>query len=438
MKKISISWAPNAQKDDIVLALSLLFRPWKWFGNKAVEHLEKKVGDFLDTKAYAFDSARSSLYAILKAFGIGKGDEVLLQAFTCVALPNPILWVGAKPIYVDIDLDNFNIDVDDLEKKITLKTKAVIVQYTFGIVPNLSRIKDICSKHNLILIEDNCHNFGQVFQVDGKRYKAGTFGDAAMISLGQEKIISATRGGFAVVHNKRARIPLEDEYEYLKKPRIRDIIRGILNPCIWKVREKFGFIGDLIYKFLVKIRLHELGLTKEELTGKKANHLPYSMPNSNAILGLKQFGKLEKFIQHRKRVASNYFKVLSNYITVQQDNNMKVSILSNEDARKPVRGIKIVKRNEASRYAPPTWLRFPIVMEDAENVRRDAETKGIILGNWYTEVIHCQGVDMCALNYKEGSCPKAEWLVQRSINLPTHQGIGTDEIRKILEFIMQY
>lgn len=428
MRKTTIAWAPNAQKDDLFLALSLLFSPWRWFQKDAVKLLQENVSDYLGKRVYAFDSARSALFAILKSLQIEKGDEVLLQAFTCVALPNPILWAGAKPIYVDIDLENLNIDIDDLERKITPNSKAVVIQYTFGIAPDLERIKNLCEKYNLYLIEDNCHNFGQKFKVSGIEYKAGTFGDASIISFGQEKVVSATRGGFAYIRNDKAEERLKIIHQNLKSPRIRDILRGILNPIVWKFREASGLFGELVYRLFVAIKLQELGLTKEELKGKKADHLPYSMPNSNAILGNFQFKKLEQFIEYRKNNAENYYQQLKQ--------GKGISFLSNNDFKRSIEGLKIVDPKIASKFASPMWLRFPGAVENAEKVRLYAESKGIILGNWYTNPIHCKGVDMSALNYKEGSCPKVEWLVKRSINLPTHVGIGNEEIKKIIDCIL--
>src|SRR3989344_3829025 len=131
-KLISISLSPNVQKDDVALALKLLFQPWKWIrssrsssGQDARWHLEESFKKYLGVKyAFSFNSGRSSLFAILKALsefeGLKEGDNVLLQAFTCNAVPNPILWAGLNPVYVDCN-NNFNIDVEDLKLKINLR-----------------------------------------------------------------------------------------------------------------------------------------------------------------------------------------------------------------------------------------------------------------------------------------------------------------------------
>src|SRR3989344_2901297 len=98
MKKfrpISISLSPNVQKDDVRLAVKLLFQPWKWKKGIAIKELEDGFKKYLGVKyAYSFNSGRSAQYAILLAPSLPKGSDILLQAFTCNAVPNPVLWAG--------------------------------------------------------------------------------------------------------------------------------------------------------------------------------------------------------------------------------------------------------------------------------------------------------------------------------------------------------
>src|SRR3989344_5044040 len=127
---ISSSLSPNTETDDIIVALKQLlpfsksdnlYEVKKWFQKR-----------YLNYSVQTFNSGRSALYALLQSFDIRTGDEVIVQAFTCVAVPNAVLWSGAKPVYCDID-EGYNIDLTDLERKITTRTKAIIVQHTFGI-----------------------------------------------------------------------------------------------------------------------------------------------------------------------------------------------------------------------------------------------------------------------------------------------------------------
>ena len=118
-KPISISLSPNTEKDDIDLALKLIFKLNLWKEGKEIQELEEEFKNYLGVKfAFSFNSGRSALMAIFNALRIKENDEVLLQAFTCNSAVNPILNLGAKPVYIDID-ETLNLDPNDLKKKIT-------------------------------------------------------------------------------------------------------------------------------------------------------------------------------------------------------------------------------------------------------------------------------------------------------------------------------
>ncbi len=145
MKPIFIAASPNTEKDDLKLALKLLIQPWAWRKNDgSVKEFESKVSEYLGgINAIALDSARSGFYLLLKAYGIGPGDEVILPSFSCLVIANPVLWVGAQPVYVDINKRTLNIDLEDLSRKISPKTKAVLVQHTFGLPVEIDKVRNI-------------------------------------------------------------------------------------------------------------------------------------------------------------------------------------------------------------------------------------------------------------------------------------------------------
>ena len=127
-RPISISLSPNTEKDDIRLAFRLIFKPWLWKRGKAIEELEGQFKNYLGVKyVISFNSGRSAFLAILESLGLNDNDEILTQAFTCNAVPNPIIWSNLKPVYVDCDEKTFNIDNNDLKRKITQKSRVVIV-----------------------------------------------------------------------------------------------------------------------------------------------------------------------------------------------------------------------------------------------------------------------------------------------------------------------
>ena len=160
--------------------------------------MEKEFKKYLGVKyAISFNSGRSAFLAILNSLELKNDDEILLQAFTCNAVPNPIIWAGLKPVYVDCDEKTFNIDIEDLKRKITQKSKVVIVQHTFGLPAEMDEILEICQKNNLILIEDCAHSLGAEYK--GK--KVGTFGKAAFFSFSRDKVISSVYGGMVATND---------------------------------------------------------------------------------------------------------------------------------------------------------------------------------------------------------------------------------------------
>lgn len=132
-----------------------------------------------------------SLYVILEALGIGSKDEIILPAFTCVVVPNAMIYHGIKPVYVDIEPDTYNIDVSKIKEKITPQTKAIYAQHTFGIPCNMDCIARIAKDHGLIVIEDCAHALGA--SLNGR--KVGSLGHVAYFSTDHSKVISTSTGG---------------------------------------------------------------------------------------------------------------------------------------------------------------------------------------------------------------------------------------------------
>jgi len=212
---ISISLSPNVEKDDMRLVFNLFKKPLSWKNGDTAEDLENEFKKYLGVKnVFSFNSGRSSFLAILKCLNLEQESEVLIQSFTCNAAINPIIWAGFKPIYVDVDENDFNIDINDLNAKITSKTRAIVVQHTFGIPAKIEEVLKICSEKNLILIEDCAHCLGAEF--NGK--KLGTFGKAAFFSFSRDKVISSVYGGIAVTNDEILAENLKKYHESLDFP----------------------------------------------------------------------------------------------------------------------------------------------------------------------------------------------------------------------------
>ena len=145
-----------------------------------------------------FNSGTSALHALLLSYGIGPGDEVIVPSFTFIATANAPKFVGAKPVFADIEDITFGLDPRAVEAKITPKTKAIIPVHYGGFPCKIRELKKIADDHGIMLIEDAAEAFGA--SVKGKM--VGTFGDSAIMSFCQNKIITTGEGGAVVTDNK--------------------------------------------------------------------------------------------------------------------------------------------------------------------------------------------------------------------------------------------
>jgi dTDP-4-amino-4,6-dideoxygalactose transaminase len=171
-------------------------------GGKHVQNFEKSVTSFVKSKyAVAVNSGTAAIQAALYALDIKNCDEVLVPSFTFVATANAVVSTGAKPVFVDILKENYTIDPDDLEKKITEKTRAIIPVHLYGNMANTDRLSEISKKFNIPIIEDSAQSLGSTYK--GKH--SGTFFEMGCYSMYPAKVMTAGEGGFIVTNNKKLR-----------------------------------------------------------------------------------------------------------------------------------------------------------------------------------------------------------------------------------------
>jgi len=413
VKPISISLTPNTEKDDVRLVLKLIFQPWKWKKGDAIKKIEEEFKRYLGVKyAVSFNSGRSSLMAILKALDLPENAEVLLQAFTCNAAANPIIWSGFKPVYVDCDENDYNINISDLKAKIGPNSRVLMVQHTFGLPANMDEIKAICEQYNLILIEDCAHSLGAEF--NGQ--KVGTFGKAAFFSLGRDKVISSVWGGMAVTNDEKVAGSLEQSQENFDYPSYGWIFQQLLHPILMSyVILPLYNILDIGKIFLVLSQWFGI-LSKavhwKEKRGKMPGYFPKRLPNALAILALNQLKKLDRFYQHRKDLVEFYYRELK---------NTAFDLPKDFPDRKN------------------SFLRFTIKHSKAQEIIYQAWHKqNIIIGDWYVSPIIPYDTNLESIGYKLGSCPVAEKLSKTTFNLPTHINISRKDAEKIVGFLKKF
>jgi perosamine synthetase len=164
-----------------------------------VKEFEDKIAEYLGVKdTIAVTNCTSALHLALLSIGVKEGDEVLVADYTLPATGHSVLYCGAKPVFVDVDLKTYNINSEQIEEKITDKTKAIIPVHTFGQPAEMDEIMEIAEEYNLKVIEDAACAFGAKY----KNKYAGTIGDACCFSFHARKGITTGEGGMAVTNNK--------------------------------------------------------------------------------------------------------------------------------------------------------------------------------------------------------------------------------------------
>jgi perosamine synthetase len=192
--------------DDVRSVSSAIRSGMNWASGPDVLAFEQEIASYIGTKyALTFSSGTSALHAVLMAHGIGRNDEVIVPSFTFIATANSPLFVGAKPVFADIEPVTYGLDPADVREKITKKTRAIMPIHYGGCPCRIRELREIADDNNLILIEDAAEAFGASIQ----DRKVGTFGESAMMSFCQNKIITTGEGG-AIVTDSR------DVYERMK------------------------------------------------------------------------------------------------------------------------------------------------------------------------------------------------------------------------------
>lgn len=396
-----ISLAPNLEGKDTLLALRLLFSPWAFFNGKNIKLLEQWFRQYFSVShAITFDSGRGALFGILKALNVSKGDEVIVQAFTCVAVPNAIIALAAKPVYVDVD-EQLTMDVKDLEEKITKKTKAIIVQHTFGILAKITKIKKIARKHKLFIIEDCAHAIG-----------LGIVGDAAFFSFGRDKAVSSVFGGIAITNNQTLGKKLRELQRALSYPSFFWTVQQLFHPIFFffLILPLYNFfsLGKIILVIFQKIKLLSLPVSLAEKQGKAESVLVKKLPNALACLALFQLKRIKEFNQKREIISKKYI----------------------EELKHPSFVLPYKKT--------VPFLRFPVLVDKRDQLLSSLKQNGVYLGKWYSEVIDPKGTNLKAVFYQRGSCPKAEFFAKKIVNLPTYPTMTGSDVQKVIQLLKQY
>jgi len=245
---------PTISSRDIK-AVSAVLKSGHIAQGKKVAEFERELTRFLKAKqAVATNSGTSALHLSLLALGVGRGDQVIVPSFVCSALLHAVLYTGARPVVADVDEHDFNISAGDVRKKITSKTKAVIVPHMFGCPADVKALKKI----GIPIIEDCAQAIGAKYL--GR--KVGTLGDLSIFSFYATKVLTTAEGGMVISSNLFWLNKIKDLREYDKK-------------------------NDFRLRF------------------------NYKMSDLQAALGISQLSQLPQWIERRRKIAEMYHRAFS-------------------------------------------------------------------------------------------------------------------------------
>ncbi len=412
-KVIFTGFAPNLGLADTRLAIKLLFTPTQWRIGDSQARAQNWLRTFFGVPdIYLCDSGRSALTLALEAIGILPGDEVLVQAFTCLVVINSIRAVGARPIYIDIDRD-FNLNPADAAKKITSRTRTMIIQHTFGVPARLNELITLAKTRQLTVIEDCAHALGGTRA--GK--KLGTIGEIGIFSFGSDKVISCARGGAIIVNNQSLAPAIQNLIEKLPATKYRRIVQHLLHYPVFYAGKLFYqvAIGKAILWLAKKFHLINLIIYPEEKRGEPMRYYPSQLPNALATILLPQLDKLNLIIEYRRLVARAYEDGIS---------NPRLVLPLKETAEPVVTGV--------------IYLRYPLLVENPQRLYEHMKNHNILLGNWYDAVVSPCLNGCSFIDYTPGSCPTAERVTKQIVNLPTDIAIGDEDITRIIDALNSY
>lgn len=364
--------------DDIQAVVSTLEGDFLTTGPSVYE-FEKKVCEYTGAKyAVAVCNGTAALHMACYACGLVEGDEVIVSSMTFAASSNAVLYVGATPVFADINPNTYNIDVEDLKRKITPRTKAIIaVDYT-GQVVDMDSINEIAKEHNLIVIEDAAHSLGSTY----KNKKVGTLADMTMFSFHPVKTITTGEGGMIVTDNKEL-------YDKMVMFRSHGITK---NPA----------------EYINKSPENGAWYHEQQFLGYN-----YRMTDIQASLGISQLDKLDKFINRRKQIVKMYNDAFSELYFIKTPEEAE---FSDSAWHLYVIKLRLYKLNCTRREF------FDALV--AENIGVNVHYIPVNLHPYYEQ-----------LGYGKGVVPVAEALYNTIITLPLFPGMTDGDVSDVIEAV---
>lgn len=365
--------SPLIEEQEIEEVVQSLRCGWIGTGPK-VHQLETMFKEYKGIgHAMALNSCTAALHLSMIVLGISPGDEVIVPAMTFAATANAVIHAGGTPVFADCLKDTMNIDPQDLEAKITPRTKAVIIVHFAGRPCRMDEILDICRRHNIKLVEDCAH----AIEAEHNGRKTGTFGDIGCFSFYVTKNIITGEGGMAITNN--------DEYA----DRIKVMALHGMSKDAWK---RFSDDGYKHYQVVYP--------------GFK-----YNMMDIQAAMGIHQLPRVEDYWTRRKAVWQRYMEAFAD--------------------------LPAFLPADTPHHVKHSYHLFTLLLDidrlriDRDGFLEEMTRRKLGVGVHYL-ALHLHPYYQEAFGYKEGDFPNAEWISHRTVSLPLSPKLRDQDVERVI------
>ena len=355
--------------DDIASVVEVLKSNWITQGPK-VDEFEEKVAAYCGAKfAVAVSNGTAALHAACAVAGVSEGDEAITTPITFAATANAVVYCGGKPVFADIRDDTLNIDVEEVKRKLSTKTKAILPVDFAGHPADLDEIEALAKDRGLIVIEDACHALGAEYK--GRRI--GSLSDMTVLSFHPVKHITTGEGGMVLTNSR-------EFHEKLKTFRHHGIVKDNPDRGPW-----YYEIPEMGYNF--------------------------RLTDFQCALGISQMKKLDRFLRRRRQIAASYNKAFADLEAV----------------------ITPVERNDvkAAYHIYVIQLRTKLLKVGRREIFEALRAENIGVNVHYLPV-YLHPYYQREFGYKRSHCPKAEAYYDRAITLPVFPGMRDEDVQDVM------
>lgn len=366
------------------------------------------------SKAISLYDWRSAIFQSLKMVWIKKGDEIIINWYTCISVVNAVIQSWANIKYCDTSKRNFWLDIKSLESNLTKKTKAIIIQHSFWKSADIAKIVKLAKEKNILIIEDCCHSLGT--KINKKHL--WTFWDFSIFSFGRDKVISCVNWWLLIINNKQYFEKIIHIEKKLINPSNTMVLKNHYYNILWFLSYKsYDFLN--FWKILITLSkkvkfIPEIISEKEKILNY--DNFYYKLPNSLAWLAISELWKLKEYNNHRRNVADFYDKEIKN-------ENIKIWF----------KKLKSEKNN---------YFRYPILFKDTKNkqdfINYMKQNWIYIWSTWSGSNIVPKPTKWIKTWYIKWTCNNAENISSRFLTLPNHKNLNTGDLIKIINLINNF